>query len=153
VTEAISLDGTGAEVEPVGSDLLRVIGPFDAPMVGVDPLAPVELCQLGSEPPFGVDLAIEALRVLSPIESSAACPLRRRPVGSMLDGPPHRMFVPKWSSCRLTRSVSERRLAHRGELSTFQIHSFFKSDMTRRAALCPGAPVTPPPGWVPEPHR
>jgi hypothetical protein len=23
----------------------------------------------------------------------------------------------------------------------------------RLAALCPGAPVTPPPGWAPEPHR
>ncbi|MEA3150399.1 MAG: hypothetical protein QOD56_1338, partial [Gammaproteobacteria bacterium] len=27
-----------------------------------------------------------------------------------------------------------------------------KSAMISRAALWPGAPVTPPPGWVPEPH-
>jgi hypothetical protein len=24
---------------------------------------------------------------------------------------------------------------------------------TSRAALCPGAPVTSPPGWLPAPHR
>jgi hypothetical protein len=28
-----------------------------------------------------------------------------------------------------------------------------KSLAITRAALCPGAPVTPPPGWVPAPHR
>ena len=28
-----------------------------------------------------------------------------------------------------------------------------RSASTAAAALCPGAPVTPPPGWAPEPHR
>src|SRR5690606_40432841 len=29
----------------------------------------------------------------------------------------------------------------------------YRSDNRTCAALYPGAPVTPPPGWVPEPHR
>ncbi len=93
VAEAIGFDGAGAEVGPVGDDLFGVVGPLDAPVVGVDPLAPVELCELGSEPSFGVDLAIEAFRVPTSVRSSVSCPPRCGPVGSMLDGSPHRMLA------------------------------------------------------------
>ena len=44
---------------------------------------------------------------------------------------------------------------HRHGNSTVPPHPyslFPKSRSTSRAQLCPGAPVTPPPGWVPDPH-
>src|SRR5688572_27487358 len=41
-----------------------------------------------------------------------------------------------------TRSIRRGRLAHRLRSLTMIL-----------AALWPGAPITPPPGWAPEPHR
>uniref|UniRef100_A0A3Q7F7E8 Uncharacterized protein n=1 Tax=Solanum lycopersicum TaxID=4081 RepID=A0A3Q7F7E8_SOLLC len=34
-----------------------------------------------------------------------------------------------------------------------KLHDFLKSSMTTCAALRPGAPITPPPGCVPLPHK
>ena len=71
------------------SSWVGVVDPADVPVVGIDPLAPIELPESGPEPPFGVDLAIEALRMKPPVGSPVAGPPRSRPVGSMLDGTPH----------------------------------------------------------------
>jgi hypothetical protein len=32
-------------------------------------------------------------------------------------------------------------------------HRHLRSEITRRAALCLGAPDTPPPGWMPAPQK
>ena len=48
VAEKIGFDRTGTQMRPVGDDLQGVVGPCNVPLVGVDPLAPVELRQLGS---------------------------------------------------------------------------------------------------------
>ena len=50
-----------------------------------------------------------------------------------------RLELARWSSCKRYRILAMRlRL---------------KSRKISRAALWPGAPVTPPPGWPPEPHK
>jgi hypothetical protein len=50
-------------------------------------------------------------------------------------------------------SVARRDLRGLGEERFGDAYCLLRSEMTRRAALCPGAPVTPPPGWAPDPHR
>ncbi len=89
VAAAVGFDSAGTEMDPPGQQLGRVVDPADVPVVGIDPLAPIEFPESGPEPPFGVDLAIEALRMKPPVGSPVAGPPRSRPVGSMLDGTPH----------------------------------------------------------------
>jgi hypothetical protein len=89
VAEPVGFDRTGTEMPPVGDDPERVLSPGDGASVGVDPLAPVELRQLRSEPSFAVDLAVEALGVLSPVRPSISCPPRHPTVGAIPDRPSH----------------------------------------------------------------
>ena len=48
--------------------------------------------------------------------------------------------------------VLERRDVLGGFAATEEIAPAWKSMRISRAALAPGAPMIPPPGWVPEPH-
>ena len=58
-------------------------------------------------------------------------------------------FLTQWAAVRATCGACHDTYKSAGLKSS----SLRRSASTARAALCPGAPVTPPPGCAPAPHR
>jgi len=126
VTGPMETRGAGIVVQ---GDLVQLFRQHHAPDL------PMTACRVRRyfDPDGGVAKSCH-LFSLARLQKPRLRPFRHNGAGGLM-----RLELARWSSCKRYRILAMRlRL---------------KSRKISRAALWPGAPVTPPPGWPPEPHK